>query len=125
MIRTLVTTAVALTLFIGAAFAENFIVTNSFANFDKELEVLYDKTVDETATTDDVLSVQKFWVGKKEILHIAIPHTEIKEVDLWISEAVRLVEQKNFDEAAQKIEVTRELCEQIPRTFKLRIENIF
>ncbi len=125
MVKTLISVIAAILIFAGCAVAENYMIENSFGEFDERLALLYDKTLDESATVDDVLGVQKLWVDKKEILHVAIPHVEIKEIDLWLSETVRLVEQQKFLDAAQKIEVARELCEQIPRTFKVRIENIF
>jgi hypothetical protein len=57
-------------------------------------------------------------------LHVFIPHTEIKEVDLWLSESVTLVQNKKWEDALSKVEVLRELAEQIPKTFTLKIENV-
>ena len=125
MVKTLISTIVAVLLFAFGALFEYKFIDKSFNEFDDRLSVLYEKSESKDATIDDVLSVQQFWIKSKKSLHTVIPHTEIKEIDLWLSEAVRLTEQYNFDEAMQKIEVLRELCEQIPTTFKLKFENIF
>ena len=45
-------------------------------------------------------------------------------MDLWLSEAVTLVEDEEWADAISKVEVLRELTEQIPKTFTVRIENI-
>jgi hypothetical protein len=52
------------------------------------------------------------------------PHTEIKEIDLWLSETVMLVDKKEWTDALSKLEVLKELAEQIPKTFSLLAENI-
>ena len=68
--------------------------------------------------------MQKNWIEKKHVLHIFIPHSEIKEVDLWLSEAATLVRDKEWHDAISKIEVLKELSEQIPMSFKITLENI-
>jgi hypothetical protein len=73
---------------------------------------------------DDVYAVQKNWLDKKRVLHIFIPHNEIKEVDLWLSESATLVRDKEWKDAISKIEVLKELAEQIPKTFLIAWENI-
>lgn len=124
MIKTFVSLLLAILLFVFGAFFENKYITNAFNEFDKRLEFLELKSDDSTATLNDALSLREYWISKKQSLHIVIPHTEIKEIDLWVSETVSLVNQKKFDEALQKIEVLRSLCIQIPRTFKIYTENI-
>ena len=85
----------------------------------------YEKVEEEYANREDVLAVQKSWLKKKSRLHVFIPHNEIKEIDLWLSESVTLVEKEKWEDALSKIEVLKELTEQIPNTFKVTIENIF
>ena len=62
------------------------------------------------------------WVKKS--LHFFIPHNDIKEFDLWLSESSTLVRDKKWEDAISKIEVLIELTEQIPRSFILALENI-
>ena len=109
---------VAILLFCMAAFEADF-VKRQFCEFDTVLEVLYEKVSDETATEDDVYAVQKNWLDKKRYLHAFIPHNEIKEIDLWLAESVKLVREKEWTDAVSKIEVLKELSEQIPKTFSV------
>ena len=114
---------VAVILFVGAILETRFI-DKQFTEFNEVLCVLYEKVDDESATIDDVYAVQQNWLEKKKYLHIFIPHTEIKEIDLWLSESATLVRDKEWEDAISKIEVLKELSEQIPKTFSLRIENV-
>lgn len=99
-------------------------VNDTFQKFNEELVVLQQKVEEEIAVKDDALKVQNFWIEKKKTLHVIIPHNDIKEIDLWISECCSLIDSKMFDDALSKIEVAIELVEQIPKTFGLRLENI-
>ena len=124
MVKTIISmTVVSILLIVGAWFESNF-VNRQFNEFQTVLESLYEKVDDESAVMDDVYAVQKNWIEKKKYLHAFIPHNEIKEVDLWLSEAVTLVRDKEWSDAISKIEVLKELAEQIPRTFKILWENI-
>ena len=114
---------VSMVLVFGILFESKFI-NKQFTDFNEVLCVLYEKVDSETATIDDVYAVQQNWLKKKKILHVFIPHTEIKEVDLWLSESATLVRDKEWEDAISKIEVLKELSEQIPKTFSLKIENL-
>ncbi len=114
---------VAVLLLVGSFFETRFI-QKEFSEFHEILEVLYEKVDEEVATQDDVYAVQKNWLDKKKWLHAFIPHNEIKEVDLWLAEAVTLVRDKEWQDAISKIEVLKELAEQVPKTFRLSVENI-
>lgn len=124
MVKTFISMiTVAIILFVGAILEANFI-KNQFGEFNEVLTVLYEKVDEEEATIDDVYAVQRSWLEKKKSLHIFIPHTEIKEIDLWLSESATLVRDKEWEDAISKIEVLKELSEQIPKTFSLRLENV-
>ena len=100
-------------------------INKQFDEFGQLLDILYEKVDKEEATEQDVYAVQENWLNKKKFFHIFIPHTEIKEIDLWLSESVTLVRDKEWPDAISKIEVLKELSEQIPKTFSVKIENIF
>ena len=124
MVKTFISIlVVSLLLIVGSMYENNFIKTK-FEDFNSVLTVLYDKIDSESATQDDVYAVQKNWLSKKKVLHIFIPHNEIKEIDLWLSESATLVRDKEWKDAISKIEVLIELSEQIPKTFVLSLENI-
>lgn len=125
MVRSIISMLiVALLLTVGAIYESHFIQKN-FNEFHQVLEILYEKVDEEVATQDDVYAVQKNWLDKKRYLHAFIPHNEIKEIDLWLAESVTLVRDKEWQDAISKIEVLKELTEQVPKTFLLSFENIF
>ena len=64
---------------------------------------LYDKIEDETAQTTDAESVKTLWNKEKENLHVIVPHTNIANIDYWLSEAIGLIETKKFDLALSKV----------------------
>lgn len=115
---------VAVLLTVGALFEADF-VHRQFNEFDEVLSVLYEKVNEQTAVEDDVYAVQKNWLDKKKYLHVFIPHNEIKEIDLWLAEAIKLVRDEEWHDAVSKVEVLKELSEQIPKTFMVSWENIF
>ena len=88
------------------------------------LEILGEKSENQSATEDDVVALQQSWYEKKKYLHAFIPHNEIKEVDLWISEIKKLVREEKWPDVVSKIDVLLDLCTQIPKTFLVKAENI-
>ena len=124
MIKSLVSIIVASILILIGALYENKFIKNNFEEFNKAVVTVYEKINEKTAVEDDVYALQHNWFKKKEKLHIFIPHVEIKEVDLWLSEAVKLVREQKWEDALSKIEVLKVLSVQIPKTFSIAIENI-
>ncbi len=124
MVKTLVSMLCVLAILVGGAIYESTFVSRQFNEFHEVLSVLYEKVDEQTATQDDVYAVQNNWIDKKKVLHVFIPHNDIKEVDLWLSESATLVRDKEWKDAISKIEVLKELAEQIPKTFVLSLENI-
>lgn len=125
MVKTIISIIAVVCLLITFSVYEQLFVNRQFKEFNGVLQTLYVKIEDNTASSDDVYAVQKNWLDKKRFLHAFIPHNEIKEIDLWLSEAVTLVGNKKWEDALSKIEVLIELSEQIPKTFSLTFENIF
>ncbi len=118
------TAVIALLIVIASSYFEQVYLKKSFAEFREVTMEVYKKTEEQTAVKDDILTVQNLWLEKKKTLHVFIPHNDIKEVDLWISEAVTLVEKEMWEDALSKLEVVIEISEQIPKTYTLKIENI-
>jgi hypothetical protein len=124
MVKTIISVlAVSLILTLGIIFENNF-TQNQFNEFHQTLEVLYEKVNDKTAVEDDAYAVQTSWLNKKKYLHSFIPHTEIKEFDLWLAESIKLIREEKWEDALSKVEVLLELAEQVPKTFKLSLENL-
>ena len=124
MVKALISAIISLFIIVGGSVFEQNYIKNSFSEFERVAKLAYEKTENQSASKDDVLSLQQLWLEKKKSLHIFIPHNDIKEIDLWVSEAVTLVEKKKWEDALSKLEVVIEIVEQIPKTYSLRIENI-
>ena len=124
MLKAFYTAIIALLIVVGVSIMEHRYLDKTFNELIEITNVAYEKTENETAVKDDILAVQNFWIEKKRTLHVFIPHNDIKEFDLWISEAVTLVEKKMWEDALSKLEVVLEMSEQIPKTYLLRVENI-
>ncbi len=125
MVKTIVTIFVTLGILIGGAIYERNFIDREFRELHSVIEIVYDKVNEKTAVEEDVYALQTNWLEKKKFLHAFIPHNEIKEIDLWTAETVKLVREKKWEDALSKIEVLKELSEQIPQTFRLSVENIF
>ena len=124
MVKAIISAIVGLALVITASLLESNYVQKTFDNFNQDLTAIYKKIKEETATEEELISLQDKWFSKKEELHIFIPHNEIKEVDLWLSEAVSLIKNKDYEETGYRIEVVINLIKQIAKTFSFRLENI-
>ena len=125
MVKTLISAICAAVIIVFGSFFEMNFIHKQFNEFHEVVEILYEKVDSQSAVEQDVYAVQENWLHKKNYLHAFIPHNEIKEVDLWLSETVTLVRDKQWEDAISKLEVLKELAEQIPRTFSLTLANIF
>ncbi len=125
MIKSLLTMLLAVILLISVTFIEQQSVQKSFQEFNEILLVTQTKLQSQNASSLDTQSLEKFWLSKKHKLHVWIPHGEIKEIDLWVSECVAYTKLKKFDEAIAKIDVLKILAEEIPKNFSLHLENLF
>ena len=125
MVRSLISALVAIGILFGVSFGEQYLLRKCFGEFKESAVVVYEKIEEEVAVKEDVLSLQKMWLNKKETLHLFVPHNDIKEIELWLAEACTLVEYKEFKDALSKIDVVIELSEQIPKMYVFTPQNIF
>jgi hypothetical protein len=108
---------------VGGA-VESHYVNKSFKELNRLAVINQIKADEQTISCEDTTLLQKTWIKKKKTLHAVIPHNEIKEIELWISEAVKCVKEGKFSDASIKLEVVAELTEQVPKNFKFTFENI-
>lgn len=125
MVKSIISAACALIILFAAAFYEGTYVKNTFNAFHSYLSQTEEKLERQTACAEDARALQRFWLDKKRVLHVFIPHNEIKEIDLWLAECAAFTAEGDFEEAKSKITVLLCLSEQIPKTFLLKAENIF
>ena len=124
MVKTILSILISLGLLIGAAIFENYYVSAQFDKFGDALAELEIKVREERASRTDADAVRELWESEKKNLHSVIPHNDISYIDYWMGEAVSYIETKNFDDALSKIEVLITICEQVPQTYSVSLENI-
>lgn len=115
---------VAVVLAVGVIY-ETMFIRSEFKELTAATDILYEKIDGQAANENDVYALQTKWVEAKEKLHAFISHNEIKEFDLWIAETVKLVSTEMWDEALSKMEVIKELEEQVPKSFEFSFANVF
>ncbi|MBE7090924.1 MAG: DUF4363 family protein [Clostridiales bacterium] len=123
MVKNLITAAISLLIVFLLCFAEAKVQTSAFSKMHTALTEVYQKAMEETATEEDGKALRLLWERQKNKLHVFIPHTDIREMDLWISEAIYYLGDKDYDEACGKLEVLIHSCENVPKTYDFSLEN--
>ena len=124
MVKSILSVIITLSLIIFGAFIESFYVKKSFKELNQIAIVCQHKADEQTLSSNDTNLLQNTFLRKRKLLHVFIPHTEIKEMELWISESVKCAKDLKYQDASLKLEVVIELTEQIPNNFKLSWQNI-
>ena len=124
MIKPIITVLVTVALILVGTWYEQTKVMKSFSELKDTVAIYKELADDSLLTKDDAENLKKEWDDKKKYLHVFVPHSDIKEVGLWISETIAFTEYENFEEASDKLKVIYDLLEQIPENYKLKLENI-
>ncbi len=124
MIRTFVSILVAFAILLGLSLFELQYVNKTFDEFHEILYVLRQKTDAQIATYEDGKAVQEYWLNKKKVMHIWLPHTSLQEIDLQLDEAVAFLYVDDHKDALPKIEVVIGLAFNIPQSYELKWKNI-
>ncbi len=125
MVKSLVSILTALALLFGLGVYEWFYVEDQFHDFGEEIQTLIDKAEREEVNAEDARAVQKSWENRKKNLNVWIPHNDILRIDDYVSETVRLVEDKNFELALARLETVLHLTSCLPATYRPTPDNIF
>ncbi|MBO4572424.1 MAG: DUF4363 family protein [Clostridia bacterium] len=124
MVRSVVSIIVAAALIIAGGIFECLYLDRTFDELTEVYSDIYEKLENDACTVEDSSAAMDVWFDKKEQLHAFIPHTEIKEVDLWAFELNEYVAQGENEEAKAKAAVILGLFDKIPRSFSLRAGNL-
>ena len=111
-------------MLVAGTIYEQTVVLRQFNEFNSQVTTLIEKSQNEEITIEEVKDMQTSWRSKKKFLHVFIPHNDIKEIDLWISESISFCEYKNYEELTDKLKVLKDLSNEIPKTFLIRPDNI-
>ena len=125
MVKAISYTAVAIVLCIGLFIFTQWYLNKEFGEFSSALDALYVKVENESATAEDGYAVREIWKDKKSKLHIFIPHNDISYIDYWLSECCGLLYNGNYELALGKVEVLKEITQNLPDAYSFKLENIF
>ena len=125
MVKSIIYTAVALLLCVALFIGVDIYINNEFEEFHDAVETLYKKVEDNTANREDGYAVREMWADKKSKLHIFVPHNDISYLDYWLSEACGLIYCGDYELALGKLEVLKEITENLPGAYSFKLENIF
>lgn len=125
MVKAIIYTLTAIALCVALFIFTEWYVGKQFKEFSDAVEVLYDKVEKETANREDGFAVRTLWDDRKEKLQIFLPHNDISYIDYWLSEACGLIYKQEYSLALGKLEVLKEITENLPNAYTLRLENIF
>lgn len=125
MIRTIASIILSFALIFGLSYYEIAYVQKTFGCFREILDSLYQKTESKLATQEDGFAVRHYWEEQKHTLHVWLPHTMLQEVDYHLDEAIGYLYHDDFPNALAQLEVTLELSKEIPRSYALKLQNIF
>ncbi len=124
MVKTIYSIIISILILAAIGVFEQIYLTNAFESLNEDFTAAYQKIKDEKATADDAIAIKSRWLSQKKKLHFFISHNDIREMDLWLSEAVAYLKLGNLEESVSKMEVAISLTEQLPQNYLIRFENI-
>ena len=125
MVKTIISILLSFAFILGLSIYEIYYVRDTFSQFHKILDSLYQKTESYTATYEDGTAVRSYWEHEKHTLHVWLPHTMLQEVDYHLDEAIGYLYNDDYANALAQLEVARELSLEFPRSYSFSLQNIF
>lgn len=125
MVKSVITVIVSALILAGAAIYEQIYVNSAFNRLLEQALIMQEKEINKTATPADAENVRNCWIKEKEKMHAFIPHNDIKELDMWLSEGIAFTKSGKYEEAYTKYVVIADLCKSIPKGYLIRFENVF
>ena len=125
MVKSVITVIVSALILAGAAIYEQIYVNSEFDRLFEQALIMQEKETNKTATPADAENVRNCWIKEKEKMHAFIPHNDIKELDMWLSEGIAFTKSGKYEEAYTKYVVIADLCKSIPKGYLIRFENVF
>ena len=125
MVKSVITVIVSALILAGAAIYEQIYVDSAFDRLFEQALIMQEKETNKTATPADAENVRNCWIKEKEKRHAFIPHNDIKELDMWLSEGIAFTKSGKYEEAYTKYVVIADLCKSIPKGYLIRFENVF
>ncbi|MBS1416345.1 MAG: DUF4363 family protein [Christensenellales bacterium] len=109
---------------VGAGIAEALIVNNIFDEFVAETDKLIELAKKEELTPEQFDRYDKMWYDVREKCEFFLPHNDVYELNLRVSETKGYVETEDFDSCLVQLEVVRRLAMYVRHLAEPKLRHI-
>lgn len=109
---------------VGAGIAEALIVNNIFDEFVAETDKLIELAKKEELTQEQFDRYDKMWYDVREKCEFFLPHNDVYELNLRVSETKGYVETGDFDSCLVQLEVVRRLAMYVRHLAEPKLRHI-
>ena len=124
MSRSVVTLLIALLVILVAGIFEVVYVNQEYAKVEQQCKVLLDKAKDKTLTTNEFDDFYKNWHDLREKSELFLPHVDVYEINLRISESKALLDNGDFEMVYAQLEIAHNLLQYIPNMMIPSLKHI-
>ena len=124
MSRSVVTMLIALLVILVAGIFEVVYVNQEYAKVEQQCKVLLDKAKDKTLTTNEFDDFYKNWHDLREKSELFLPHVDVYEINLRISESKALLDNGDFEMVYAQLEIAHNLLQYIPNMMIPSLKHI-
>ena len=109
---------------VGAGIAEALIVNNIFDEFVAETDKVIELAKKEELTQEQFDRYDKMWYDVREKCEFFLPHNDVYELNLRVSETKGYVETGDFDSCLVQLEVVRRLAMYVRHLAEPKLRHI-
>lgn len=109
---------------VGAGIAEALIVNNIFDEFVAETDKLIELAKKEELTQEQFDRYDKMWYDVREKCEFFLPHNDVYELNLRVSETKGYVETGDFDSCLVQLEVVKRLAMYVRHLAEPKLRHI-
>ena len=109
---------------VGAGIAEALIVNNIFEDFIAETDKLIELAKNEELTQEKFDAYDSMWYDVREKCEFFLPHSDVYELNLRVSETKGYVENKDFESCLVQLEVVKRLAMYVRHLAEPKLRHI-
>ena len=109
---------------VGAGIAEALIVNNIFEDFIAETDKLIELAKNEELTQEKFDAYDSMWYDVREKCEFFLPHSDVYELNLRVSETKGNAENKDFESCLVQLEVVKRLAMYVRHLAEPKLRHI-
>ena len=109
---------------VGAGIAEALIVNNIFEDFIAETDKLIELAKNEELTQEQFEAYDSLWYDVREKCEFFLPHSDVYELNLRVSETKGYVQNKDFESCLAQLEVVKRLAMYVRHLAEPKLRHI-